>query len=373
MKKQARLLAMAAALSTALTTALTAALTAALVTPAQAFDGWAIESAVNVPGQGSSWDYLTLDEPRQHLFIGHRGEGLKVIDLRSGKLIKVIEHTQIEASNGATLMPAFDLGVSNNQDGSLTPFKLSTLEARSPIRLAEGLDNSHYDPATQRLVVTLEAAKGAGTDLLVLQVPALTEVGRITLPSRKPEHADADGKGNLYMAARDVDTVFRIDLRRLEVTAAWPTPGCAQTNGLGMDVANNRLFLGCRGRDKVKPSFAVMDAASGVVIYTSEIGGGNDGLVYDHELKRIFLSNGVNAVLNIFEQVDADTYRPLEAVGTRANMRTIAMDTRMKKIYAFTAQGSADYAKPVLTSVSPFYANTFFPGTFTLLTFARRP
>ncbi|MEO5734111.1 MAG: hypothetical protein ABIN96_00775, partial [Rubrivivax sp.] len=176
-----------------------------------------------------------------------------------------------------------------------------------------------------------------------------------------------------FMAARDVDTVFRIDLQRLLVTAAWPTPGCGQTNSLAMDAANSRLLLGCRGRGAVKPTFAVMDASDGAMVYTSEIGAGNDGLIYDRELKRVFLSNGVQAVLNVFEQVDANVYKPLEALGTRANVRTIAMHSRSKKIYSFTAQGSADYSKPVLSSVSPFYANTFFSGSFMLLTIARRP
>ncbi len=351
--------------------ALAALLGASLFARASAFDGWFIESAVPVPGQGSSWDYLALDEQRNHLFIGHRSEGLKVFDLTARVLLRVIANTPAASSNGATLMPQFDLGVSNNQDGSITPFKLSTLEALPAIKLGAGLDTSHYDAATQRLVVSMEAGKDGNAELVVLQVPSLALVGRISIPTRKPEHADSDGTGNLYMAARDVDQVLRIDLRQLKVTAVWPTPGCGQTNGLAMDVAGDRLFLGCRGRGETKPAFAVMDAASGAIIYLSEIGGGNDGLVYDRDLKRIFLSNSVHAVLNVFEQVNADSYKPLEAVGTRAHVRTIAMHSGSKKIYSFTAHGSADYAKPVVTSVSPFYANTFFANSFVVLTFAR--
>ncbi|QIL74350.1 hypothetical protein G7048_28235 (plasmid) [Diaphorobacter sp. HDW4B] len=341
---------------------------------ASAFDGWYIESATPVPGQGGSWDYLALDEGRQHLFIGHRSEGLKVFDLQTQKMVSVVPQTQSGSSNGATLMPDLDLGVSNNQDGTLTPFRLSTLEVVGPvIKLGAGLDNSHYDAATHRLIVNMEPEKNsAQAELIVLQAPALHVIGKIAVPSAKPEHADSDGKGILYMAARDVDQVFRIDMRTMKLTATWPTPGCGQTNSLVMDVPSNRLFLGCRGRGQTKPTFAVMDSADGKVIYTHEIGGGNDGLIYDRDLKRVFLSNSVHAVLNVFEQVDANTYRPIEAVGTRANVRTMAMDSRNKKIYSFTAQGSADYAKPVTTSVSPFYANTFVPDTFTVLTIARR-
>ena len=193
----------------------------------------------------------------------------------------------------------------------------------------------------------------------------------VKVPSLKPEHADADGKGNFYVAARDLDKVFRIDTKTLKITAAWPTPGCGQTNGLALDAANNRIFLGCRGRGETKPSFAVMNADTGAVIYKYEIGGGNDDIIYDADLKRIFLANGVNAVLNVFEQVNADTYKPLEAMGTQAGVRTMAIDPKTKKIYAVTSEGSADYSKKITTSVSPYYANTFFPNKFAILTYTK--
>lgn len=337
-----------------------------------AFDGWQLESTTPIAGKGSSWDYLALDEKRDRLFIGHRAEGLRVFDLHSKKIIKVIAQTEAASSNGATLMPEFDLGVSNNQNGTLTPFRLSSLEALPVISLGTGMDTSHYDRKTRRLVVNMDA-DGSGTDLIVLQAPSLEVIGKIRVPARKPEHAASDGKGNLFIAARDVDRVFRLDLTKLAVTDAWPTPGCGQTNGLDVDKVGGRIFLGCRGRADVAPSFVVMNASNGAVLYTHPIGGGNDGLIYDPDLKRIFLANSVNAVLQVFEQIDIDTYRPLEAMGTAAAVRTIAMDSRTKKIYSFTAQSSADYAKPIATSVSPFYANTFFADTFAVLAYSRKP
>lgn len=335
-----------------------------------AFDGWRLERAIPIPGTGSSWDYLSLDEARGRLFIGHRKEGLKVFDLASGKVIKVIDHTAAGSSNGATLMPEFDLGISNNEDGTITPFRLSTLEARPSIKLSTELDTSHYDPLTKRLLVNVAADK-EGTDLVVLQAPALTMVGTIRVPSVKPEHADADGKGNYFLTSRDKDQVYRLDLQNLKLTATWATPGCGQTNGLAIDPSTDRLFLGCRGRGEVKPSFAVMNSTNGAIVYTHEMGGGNDGVIYDAELKRIFLSNSVNAVLNVFEQQGADAYRPVDTLGTRASVRTIAFHSKTKKLYSFAAEGSADHAKKITTSVSPWYANTFYPNTFTVMVYSR--
>ena len=288
---------------------------ALLAAPASAFDGWRLEEAVKIEGKGSSWDYLSLDTKNNRLFIGHRKEGLQVFDLATKKVIKTIDKTETASSNGATLMPEFDLAISNNEDGSVTPFKISTLEAMPAIKLGEELDTSHYDPVTKRILVNMAAGK-EGTDLVVLEAPSLKQVGIVKVKTKKPEHAESDGKGNLFMATRDTETVLRIDMKTLQVTAEWPTPGCGQTNTTAIDVAGNRLFLGCRGNATVKPSFAVMNLETGAIIYTAEVGGGNDGVAYDAELKRIFLAGGVNAVMHVFEQVDANTYKPVEALGT---------------------------------------------------------
>lgn len=55
----------------------------------------------------------------------------------------------------------------------------------------------------------------------------------------------------------------------------------------------------------------------------------------------------------------------------QAGVRTMAMHPKSKKLYAVTAEGSADYAKKITTSVSPYYANTFFPDRFFVLTYAK--
>lgn len=343
---------------------------ACLSASSHAFDGWKLENSTAIPGKNSAWDYVSLDAASNHLFIGRRGNGLQVFDIATGKVIKVIGNTAADSSNGALLVPEFDLGLSYNENGTLTPFKLSTLEAQPNIKLGDELDSAHYDPATRRVIVNM-AAGADGTELLVLQLPALQVVGSVKVTAKKPEHAEADGKGNFFLASRDENAVYRLDTRELKITAKWPTPGCAQTNGLAIDAARERIFVGCRGSATSKPAFQVLNGQNGAVLYTAEIGGGNDDVIYDADLKRVFLANGVNAVLQVFEQVDADTYKPVEALGTQAGVRTMAMHPKTKKIYAVTAEGSADYSRKITTSVSPYYANTFFTDRFFVLTYAR--
>ena len=331
--------------------------------PALAYDGWHLVDQTTIESKSSSWDYVSLDSKLNRLYIGHRKEGLQVFDLATKKLIKVIDGTAAASSNGALIIQEFDLGLSNNENGSIIPFKLSTLEVQPAIKLGEELDTSHYDPLTKRVIVNMVSGKD-GTDLIVLEAPTLKQVGVIKVGTKKPEHAEADGAGNFYLAGRDTEKVYKIDTRSLAVSAEWATPGCGQTNSIALDVPNKRVLVACRGNKDSKPAFSILNAEDGKTVATHEIGGGNDGIYYDAELKRVFMTGGVNGVMNIFEQVDANTYKQIEAVGTSPSTRTMAYDAKAKKIYTVTADGVADYAKKVTTSVSPWYPNTFFPNTF---------
>ncbi len=349
-----------------------AALVLATVTCAAAFDGWHQVDSSTIEGAGGGWDYVSLDSANNRLFIGHRKIGLQVFDLATKKVVKIIDKTDTASSNGALLMPEFDLGISNNEDGTITPFKLSTLEVSPAIKLGEELDTSHYDPATKRIIVNMAPAKGASsTELIVLEAPSLKQVGVIKVDTKKPEHAEADGAGKMYMAGRDTEQIYVMDTKAMTVVAQYPTPGCGQTNSVALDAANKRLMIGCRGNKTTPPSFAVMNTEDGKIVYTAEIGGGNDGMAYDPALKRIFLANGVGAVLNVFEQVDANTYKPVEALGTASGVRALAYDAKNKKIYTVAAEGTADFSKKITTSVSPFYANTFTANSFKVLTFSK--
>ncbi|MBI1773850.1 MAG: YncE family protein [Proteobacteria bacterium] len=337
---------------------------------AYALDGWHLESATVLESKTATFDYVAYDAGTNRVFIGHRKEGLQVFDPVSKKLVKVIGNTPANSANGATLMPEFDLGVSNNEDGTITPFKLSTLDSQEPIKVSAELDTSHYDPFSKRLFVNGAAGDG-GQDIVVIDVPSLKIAGTMKLPSKKVEHGDADGKGRMFLAEQDLGKVAVVDTKAMKLITEWSYPACAKPTSIAHDAANNRVFLGCRSKGTVKAAFLVLNGETGAALYTAEIGDGTDGAIYDPGMKRIFVAAGVNATLHVFEQVDANTYKPVETLGTRNWVKVLALDAKSKKLFSITAEGTADGAKKINTAVSPYYQNTVFPNTFTVLVYSR--
>lgn len=334
------------------------------VASAAAAPFYRLESALTIPSASlPNWDYLTFDPSRDVLFIARRDDGILIYDAKQKKITGTIKNTK--GGNATTLVPEFDRGYVTNTDGSLTIFQLSTLKTLDRMKLGTDADNAFYDPVTQQLLVTMGDSKQAAF------VDAKTGKlnGVLKIESEKLEGAAPDGNGNYFMALRDRNKVIRIDAHTRTITAEWPVDGYVLPNGLAYDPATKRIFVSTRGPN---PSLLVLDAMNGKIVAHPAIGGGNDLVIFDPETKKIYTSNGFDGTLVIIDQIDANTYQFVEAATTRPYARTMAVDFKTKTVYLVTAEGTVDPAKPVRTAVAPFYPNTYFKDTFTLLTYAPR-
>jgi hypothetical protein len=331
----------------------------ALSTPACAF--YRLESAVTLKSAQPDWDYITLDPNRGYLFIGRRGEGAVVYDVKSRRVVRTIDKT--DEAGAITLVSEFDRGYTANEDGTTTVFQLATLKTIDRVKFGENADSGFYDPVTKQIAFTM----GDSSAIAFVDAKTGKVLDTMKVDSKKLDGTAPDGEGNLLMALRDRNQVVKIDVAQRKIAAQWPTTGCEQPTGLAYDKEHKRIFIGCRG---AKPVLAVMDAQSGQIVTTLEIGRGNDGVIYDPATRRIFTSNGVDANLVIYEQVDPDTYKLGEATTTRPYARTMALDPKTKKVYLVTAEGTADPAEKINKGVAPFYPNRYFANTFTVLTYA---
>jgi hypothetical protein len=348
---------------------LTVVLLLLVATPAFAFDGWHTEDVTFLSSKTSGYDYITYDPGTKHLFLGHRSEGLHVFDPVARKLVTTIPGTPGHSSNGALIISDKDLGIINNQDGTFIPFKLSTLEAGEAVKLAEGLDTSHYDPASNRIVFNVDPGKN-GTDLVVVDADTLKTVGTIAVPTKKAEHAAADGLGHFYLSGQDNGKIHVLDTKNLKLTATWTPITCGKPTGMAVDAAAKRLFVSCRSTPAAKAALVVLNTETGATVWSAEIGDLTDGLAYDAPTKRIFSTNGVGT-LTVAEMTTPDKFKIVETLHTYSGVKVIAMDHENQKLYSIVAEGTANTEKKINTTNSPWYANTFFPNTFRVITFSK--
>jgi len=328
---------------------------------ARAAPGYRLESATTLKGASPGWDYVTVDPARAYLFLGRRAEGVTVFDAAAGRPVATIENSR--NANIATLVPEADRGYTANQDGTTTVFQLSTLKTLDRVKLGESADSAFYEPATGQIAFTL----GDSHELVFVAARTGAVTGRLHMDAEELEGVVADGQGFLYVNERDRNRLAKVDARVRRVVAEWPTPGCVMPTGLAIDRAAKRLFLGCKGD---RPVLAVMDAATGRVVATGEIGRGNDGVIYDPATRRVFTSNGLDGNIVVYEQKGADDYVLAGAITTRPIARTMAFDPKTRKIYTVTAEGLVDPARPVNKQAGSFYPNRYFDDTFTVLTYA---
>jgi DNA-binding beta-propeller fold protein YncE len=345
------------ALNIALGVAIAAAM---LALPAGAQSFHRLESVTMLKSANPDWDYITLDANRGLLFIGRRGDGVGVFDVKARKLVRTLDKT--DDANSIALVPEFDRGYTANGDGTSTVFRLSTLKTVDRIKLGEDIDSAFYDPVTKQIAFTM----GDSKTVAFVDAKTGTVVGKLPMESKKLDGTVPDGQGNLFMALRDRNQVVKIDIAVRKVVSEWATAPCEQPTGIAYDSGHKRIFVGCRGK---APVLAVIDADSGKVVTTLEIGRGNDGVVYDGTTKKIYTSNGVDANLVIYDQVDPDNYKLAEATTTRPYARTMAVDPKTKKIYLVTAEGTTDPSKKINKGVASFYPNRYFPDTFMVLTY----
>lgn len=322
-----------------------------------------LESSLTIKSPTApSWDYLTYDTAHDRLLIARRDDGILIYDALAKKVTGALEDSK--GGNSTVLIPEFDRGYIVKQDGTLVVFSTSTYQKIGSVSVGDNADNAFYDPVTKQLLVT----QGDSSQVTFVNAQTGAVNGVLKIDSESIEGCAADGTGHFYTALRDRNKVIKIDAKARTLVAEWTTGKHIKPNGVAYDAANQRLFVSTRGDN---PALLVYDP-SGKIVAEPTIGLNNDSIVFDAESKKIYTANGWDGTLVILNQVDADTYKLAEAPTTRPWARTMALDPKTKKVYLVTAEGTVDTAKPVKTSVSPFYPNKYFKDTFTLLTYSRR-
>ncbi|AXC10783.1 collagen triple helix repeat domain protein [Acidisarcina polymorpha] len=309
-----------------------------------------VEQTWKLGGDGG-WDYLKVDEAAHLLYIT-RGARVMVVDLQSGKVLGEI--TGLQGTHGVAFDSAGKLGyISDGGAGMVRVFDRATRQVVNSVPVGKNPDAILYEP-TKKYVF---AFNGRSNDASVIDTSSNQVIATIPL-SGKPEFAQTDGKGTVFVNIEDKNDLVRIDAATLKVTATWPLAPCESPSGLAIDPAKRRLFSVCDGK-----KMAITDADSGKVVATPEIGDGPDAAGFDSQRALAFSSNG-EGTLTIVHQDSADSYSVLQTVPTKRGARTMALDPSTGKVYLVTADFGP---KPTPTADNPRPRPAILPGTFSVI------
>ena len=312
---------------------------------------YTVSKKINVTGN-EGWDYLSVDNVNQHLFVSH-GSVVNVIDLKTDKTIATIEDTKgvhgIAIAND--LNKAF---ISCGKDNSVSVINLTTFELIEKITIdGQKPDAILYDKFSEQ-VFTFNAKSN---DATVINAKTNKVVQSIPLGG-KPEFAVTNGKGFFYVNIEDLSLVKTIDTKSLQVINTYSiTPG-EEPSGLAIDTETNRLFSVCGNKLMI-----VSDLKTGKIIQKLPIGDGCDGVAFDAEKKLVFSSNG-EGTITVVKEISKNEFKVVQTVTTQKGARTITFNPTTHQLYSPTANYGP---KPEATTDNPRPRATIIPDTFEVL------
>jgi DNA-binding beta-propeller fold protein YncE len=308
-----------------------------------------VETRYPVPGDGG-FDYVTIDSAARRLYLSH-GTQVDVVDPDNGKLIGTI--TDTPRVHGAAIAPEFKHGfTSNGSENKVSMFDTDTLKTINKIDVGKGPDGIYYDPGTKRVFTNNHGSH----DITAIDAKTGQVVGTVKVEGDGESAVIADGV--VYVNIEDTNEVVIFDPKSLEVKKRFPI-GIAKTpTGLAYDAKTRRLFIGCRD----EPKMVVMDSVSGKVITSFPIGKGVDYAAFDPQAKMILFSCS-EGVLNVFHEKAADSYEDAGAVKTQPSARTMAFDSKTKKIFL----SAAEYVETPPTTAGGRPGRRIKPGSFVVI------
>jgi hypothetical protein len=321
---------------------------------------------IPLPGVKGRLDHMAVDLEKKRLFVAAVANGtIEVLDLDAGKLINSIPGIK-DAQDALFLGGDFNKLYVSSLDGTLRIFQGETFRLVQALKLEPDPNRLLYDPATDLIyfgyggqnagfdayarVGVLQAAKGARSDQFIADMIA---------PTFRPGHLAEmamDDDGKLLVCDSRADLIFQFDTRKRELLKSWPAHGDG-AGDMSLDRVHHRLFVGTR----IPPEMTVYDSVSGKEIVSLPGPETMDGVHYDLEFNRIYVSGGrwygtpeaSPGWVYVYQQRDADHYESISKVKTRPGSGTSLLVPRLNRLYvASQAIGAQEAAvlvfKPVL-------------------------
>jgi DNA-binding beta-propeller fold protein YncE len=299
-------------------------------------------------GGDSRWDYVHIDSATQRLYVSH-GNRVEVLDAKTGQSVGAIDG--LTGSHGIAIDGTGKFGYISDSGGGVVIFDTKTFAKVKSIPTKFSADGIVYEPLTK--TVWTFTGRGGNADATAIDTVKQELVATIPITEDRFEAETADGKGHVFSDQND--NIVRIDAKTKKVDATWPT-GCNHASGLAYDTKQDRIFQTCNGN-----KMFIVDAKTGKVLGSAEIGDGPDGAGFNAKGDLAFAPTGDGFVTVV--DAKAAGYPDVEKIPTAPGARTMDYDPTTDRIY--TMSGQVDPSAPA--SPRPQY----LPDTFNVIVIGR--
>jgi DNA-binding beta-propeller fold protein YncE len=306
----------------------------------------------DVPGFEGDFDHFAADVRGNRLFLAGEEKGtLEVFELASGKHLKTVQG--FEEPHAIHFMPETNrLIVTNSGDGMTKVVDGATYAIVGTIKLTPGADVMGYDPSTKRawIVTGGKNASRKMKETIVSEIDPATgkRLGDITFATDFTEGIAAEQKGGrLYINVAGLDAVAVVDKKSREVIATWPIREGKNPAPIGLDEANQRLFVVTRKPFKL----VVLDTATGKSVASFEAPERTNELQFDRANRRIYLAG--DDYVAVFQQKDADRYEEVARVKSEKGAKTALFVPELNRLYVAVAGKGAVKAGVLRYEVLP--------------------
>jgi len=248
---------------------------------------------VALPGDGSRFDYASLDAGRGLLFVAHLGASEVIeVDVHAHRVVRTIPN--LSQVHGVLVIPAlhrvYATATGSNQVVILDEDTGKVLHQSATGDYPDGLA---YDPRRGAVWTTNET----GGSETVIDAATGAVRGTVEMGGDVGNVAYDPTSDRMLVAVQGRNDLAVIDPATLAITRRVPLPGCDHDHGLTLDPGNRVAFVAC----DANATLLTVDLNSWQVIATTTVGQDPDVLAYDQSAHRLYVAaeSGTVTVLDL--------------------------------------------------------------------------
>ena len=222
-----------------------------LTPPAYALAGDEYAIVATIAGADGGWNFAAVDPQTNRLFVA-RSNGVMAVDLATRKVTDLL--VEGAGVHGVSPIAGTPYAISaNGKSANAVLFDKLSGKVEATFATGQGPDALVVEPKTGLIVIF----NGKSHDATLVNVATKSVMGAIALDG-KPEVADNDGAGRVFVNIEDKNEIAVIDIGVRKVVATFALNGCDAPTGLAFDAQTGVLISACENEVA-----KVIDAKSG--------------------------------------------------------------------------------------------------------------